>query len=88
MSEVTGDWEDQAQEHRERQRLASLDLAKCHAIFETDPRGQKLLDLWRDLAKRRVPVNASIDEYARAEAIRSFVQTIEDQLKFAKTEGR
>lgn len=77
------DWLDEEAQAAQRQALAdqSLQVAALHSLFVTDPRGVQLLEMWRGTANVRVPVNASIDQYARAEAFRSFVQTIEDQVK-------
>jgi hypothetical protein len=77
------DWLDEnKQDERRKQRAdEELAVASLHSIFVSDPRGRKLLELWRATTNARVPVNATIDQYARAEALRSFVQTIEDQIK-------
>lgn len=74
---------------REEQRSKSLDFARLHLLFVEDARGRELLDFWqKTVMRKRVPVNATVQEYAAHEAVRSFVQTIEDQLRFAQTEGR
>lgn len=73
----------EAQEFRDAQLSKAIELAKLHTIFTLDERGRQLLALWKQLADQRVPVNASIDQYARTEAIRSFVRTIEDQIAIA-----
>lgn len=79
------DWfdDDAVAAHQASVQMASLQVSRLHTIFATDPRGVQLLEMWREVAQRRVPVNATIDEYARAEAVRSFVQTIEDHIKLA-----
>ena len=73
---------------REEAGVQALNFARLHQIFVTDPAAKKLLEHWKLLANVRVPVNATVDQYARAEAVRSFVQTIEDQIKFATHDGR
>lgn len=55
-----------------------------HSVFLTDDRAKALLVLWEQACDRRVPVNASIQEYAAAEAVRSFVQTVKNQIALAK----
>lgn len=84
------DWLDsEAQAASKEQQLSkALEIARLHQVFITNPAAKQLLDLWKRAANQRVPVNATIDQYARAEAIRSFVQTIEDQINFAVHDGR
>lgn len=82
MIEVT---EGETQNLRDAQRAKAIELAKLHTIFTLDERGRQLFKLWKQLADQRVPVNATVDQYARAEAIRSFVRTIEDQIAISAT---
>ncbi len=73
---------------KEAQRVAALDFARLHLVFEQDPRAKKLLETWRSqFVEQRVGVLNTIQQYAAYEATRSFVLTILDQLKFAHTEG-
>lgn len=84
------DWLDGAntQNLREQAQAKALEFARLHQVFVTNPAAKQLLAHWKKLADVRVPVNATIDQYARAEAIRSFVQTIEEQINFATHDGR
>lgn len=76
-------------EAREVQRQKALEVAKLYTVFTTDPRGQQLLAMWDEqLARQRTPVNATIQEYAANEAVRTFVEGIRTQIRFATTEGR
>lgn len=72
-----------------KQREQNLEFARLHKVFEEDPRGRELLEFWqKTVMRKRVPANATLQEYAAHEAVRCFIQTIEDQLRFATTEGR
>lgn len=81
--ETEENWDQGSELKRAEIQDAAMELAKLHTIFTNDERGKKLLELWRLTANVRVPVNATLDQYARAEAIRSFVQTIEQQINIA-----
>ncbi len=85
-----GDWLDDPRVavKRDTAMTAALNVARLHQVFVSEPRAKQLFDLWKQAANQRVPVNATIDQYARAEALRSFIQTIEDQIKFAAHDGR
>lgn len=84
MNEETEDnWGDVSAELRKAIKDDSMSIAKLHTVFTLDERGRQLLKMWQATARRRVPVGASIDEYARAEAMRTFVDIIEEQLKIA-----
>ena len=72
-----------------QRREQNLEFARLHKVFDEDARARELLDFWRrTVVRKRVPVNASIQEYAAHEAVRAFISVIEDQLRFAQTEGR
>jgi hypothetical protein len=71
---------------RDEQRRQALEMAQLHLVFESDPRARELLDIWtKTFLRRRVSVNAPHTEYAATEAMRSFVQTIHDQIAVAKS---
>lgn len=86
-----GDWlesMDDPEGARQAQKDRGLDFAKMHLVFLEDARGRALIEFWqKTVLRKRVPVNASVQEYAAHEAVRNFVQTIEDQIRFAQTEG-
>ena len=69
---------------KQRQDAAVKSTAALHAVFLSDPRAKELLALWEQAADRRVPINATIQEYAAAEAVRTFVATIKAQIAIAK----
>lgn len=73
----------ESDQFRNQQRAKQIEFAKLHTVFLLDERARQLLASWRKVAAQRVPVNATIDQYARAEAVRSFVATIEDQIAIA-----
>ncbi len=75
----------EAEQFRHNQRNQAIELAKLHTVFVLDERARQLLALWKRTANQRVPCGASLDQYARAEAIRSFVSTIEDQIAIAQS---
>jgi len=66
----------------ERQRFAAL-----HSVFILDARAKELLKYWQETARERTPVNATIQEYAAREAVRSHVQMIEEQIVLAQKGG-
>lgn len=74
---------------QEANRNLALEVAKLYTVFLDEPRAKQLLALWTEqLANKRTPVNAPIQEYAANEAVRAFVEGIRQQIKFATTEGR
>jgi len=82
---LSNDWfDDKYAEARKAMQADAIENAKAHELFVTDPRAKKLLKLWKHLADVRVQPGASLDYYARAEALRSFVKTIEEQIEIAK----
>lgn len=57
--------------------------------FVLNPSGRQLLAQWDSaLLRKRVPVNATVNEYVWAESRRAFVQEILQQIEFAQSEGR
>lgn len=69
-------------------REAAIETAKLYSVFVNDERGRQLLALWdQQLLNRRVPEGASLDHYARAEALRSFVAGIHEQIRMATQRG-
>ncbi len=57
--------------------------------FVLNPSGRALLEHWDSrLLRKRVPVNASLNEYVAVEAQRTFIQDILQQIEFAQSEGR
>jgi hypothetical protein len=63
----------------------ALTLAQLHvAVFARSPAGADLLAQWTDrMRKKRVAVNASVQEYAAVEAVRDFVEGIHRQIELA-----
>lgn len=80
------DFETQADEQRAQQEAAALERAQLHAeLFLRHPAGKALLADWDAMfMKQRVDPGSSIDAYARAEAMRSFLQAIHDYIEMAQ----
>lgn len=72
------------------QHAKAVEFAKLYVeTFVFNPSGAKLLQHWdKTLLRYRVPVNATINEYAAVEARRAFIQQIHNELEFARSEGR
>lgn len=78
--------EDEQAEQREREADQALAYAQQHLVFETDPRAAAILKSWEEqVVNTVIPVGAPIDAYARAEAVRAFVNMIRRQVNIAKT---
>lgn len=91
MAEVAGDWlNPNADAQRDEQRRKAVEFAQHYVeAFQRNPAGRIILDHWtRALARKRVPVTATIQEYAAVEAVRAFVEDINAQLQLAQTEGK
>jgi hypothetical protein len=75
---------------RDEQQAKAVEFAKLYVeAFVFNPAGAKLLEHWnRTLLHYRIPVNATINEYAAVEARRAFVQQIYNEIEFARSEGR
>lgn len=75
---------------REQQHAKAVEFAKLYVeAFVFNPSGAKLLEHWnKTLLHYRIPVNATINEYAAVEARRAFVQQIYNEIEFARSEGR
>lgn len=70
-------------------KAARLEVASLYLVFTRDPVAKRLLAMWDEqLGRKRVPVNATVQEYAATEAVRAFVDGIHRQIEFATTEGR
>lgn len=75
-------------EQREAQHKLAVGFAKNYLLFVHDARGRDLLEHWRKtLVRKRTPVRAEIQEYARDAALREFVQQIDDQITLAESGG-
>jgi hypothetical protein len=77
-------FEQEQAEAREKQRAAQIDHDSLYTIFTSDERAMRLLALWKDAAKKIVPVNATLQEYVASTKMREWVQTIEDSIERAK----
>lgn len=81
--------EGEAQDAREKQRVAAVEFAKLYEVFVDDPRAAALLQHWTDSVEQRdTAPSASIQEYAHAEGTRMFIRGIKRQVKLAQTEGK
>lgn len=90
MSEVLGDWMDPGQEvTKDAELQQAIDFAKLYLVFETHPAAKAILAQWdKTLRRRRIAVNASLQEYAAHCAQRDFIEAIHQQIEFARNEGR
>jgi hypothetical protein len=84
MNEGKLPFEVEAEANAERQRKQFSEISDLHTIFIHDERARRLLDMWKRAARVRTPPGSPIDVYARKEAIREFVETIEDQVEIAR----
>jgi hypothetical protein len=55
------------------------------AVFVSNDAGRQLLAHWTQALNKRVPVNATINDYVAIEAQRAFVQDIHNQIAIART---
>ena len=68
--------------------IKEREFAQLYRVFVDDGRGAQLLAHWEKvLMRRRVPVGASVQEYAAVEAVRDFVQQIRDQIEMSNNQG-
>lgn len=85
---MTEDWLSTGPEPTDQQKAMqreALKLAQLHlAVFARNPDGVALLTQWTDrMRRKRVPVNASVQEYAAVEAVRDFIEGIHRQIELA-----
>lgn len=79
------DWlEGDSEEARQAQAEAGLVLAKNYLVFRQDPRAAFLLKQWEESVEQMVPAGSPIDAYARAEALRAFVNVIRRHIAIAE----
>lgn len=80
------DWlEPDRDELLDKQRKEGLHIASLYLVFEQDPRGKELLKMWKiGFGRRRTPTHAPIAEYAANDAVRAFIDEIENQIELAK----
>lgn len=63
-----------------------LEFARNYLVFVQDPRAKAILGYWtKTLGKRRTPVDASLQSYARNEEMRAFLEGIHEQIVKAET---
>lgn len=83
---MSQDWLDSDEEKiaRAEQVAKAREFAQNYLVFEQDGRARALLEHWEQtLLGKRTPVNATIQEYAAAEAVRAFVAGIKHQIALA-----
>lgn len=62
-----------------------LVFAQKYLVFKAEPRARDLLAHWTALARKaRIPANATLGEYAAANAFRELVEGIHSQIEFAE----
>jgi hypothetical protein len=73
-------------DQRAQQIAAQHRKAQLYRVFEDDPRGRELLKHWEMVVlRRRLPPSSSLQEFAYDAAQKGFVQFIQEQLEFAKS---
>lgn len=92
MAEEKDDWLfPDAADQRAQTEEQGLVFAQKYLVFggpTSDPRARDLLEHWTAIARRkRLPVNASVQEYAAANAFRELVEGIHAQIEFATKGG-
>lgn len=72
---------------KEEQLAREIEFAKLYVeTFVLNPSGKKLLQHWdKTLLRRRLPVNATLNEYVSTEARRAFVQEILNNIELAQS---
>lgn len=74
---------------QEAEQRKALDFAKLYLVFETHSAAKEILAQWdKTLRRRRIAVNASLQEYAAHCAQRDFIEAIHLQIELAHNEGR
>ncbi len=67
--------------------VEALKRAQLYLIFETGD-GKTLLKTWQDFVRgMKLAPNASVQEYAAANAVREFVEGVSKQIDFAHNRG-
>lgn len=88
MVEENHDWLfPNAEKQRAEIEEKGLVFAQKYLVFggpTSDPRARELLEYWTGIARRkRIPVEASAQEYAAANAFRELIEGIHAQIEFA-----
>ncbi len=88
MTEENEDWLfPQAGEQRAEIKEKGLVFAQKYLVFSgqtADPRARELLEHWTAIVRKTpIPRDASVQEYAAANAFREFVEGIHSQIDFA-----
>jgi hypothetical protein len=86
---VSEDWLNDGEAQRRAQQ-DNLNFAKLYVeVFVNNAAGKAILSQWTNgIGKKRTPVNGTLQEYAANEAVRVFIQAIQDQIDLAQSEGR
>lgn len=76
-----------AEKQKAAQEEKGLIFAQKYLVFSgptADPRARDLLTHWTNLVRKTpIPRNASVQEYAAANAFREFVEGLHSQVEFA-----
>lgn len=88
MAEEREDWLfPKAGEQRAKQEEKGLIFAQKYMVFAgptSDPRARDLFEHWTALVRKTpIPRNASVQEYAAANAFREFIEGIHSQVELA-----
>lgn len=88
MEKEKDDWLfPQAEQQKAEREEKGLVFAQKYMVFggpTADPRARELLEYWTTIARRtRIPVGASAQEYAAANAFRELIEGIHAQIEFA-----
>lgn len=88
MTQENEDWlYPNAGKQRAEMEEKGLIFAQKYLVFggpTSDPRARELLEHWTRIARRkRIPANATVQEYATHNALRELVEGIHGQIEFA-----
>lgn len=83
---LTGDARnDVSDTQKKEQQDKAVEFAQLYLCFVDDPRARELLDHWdKTIRRRRIAVSSSIQEYAAHNAIRDFIEQIQQQIEIAQ----
>jgi hypothetical protein len=80
------DFEGETAEVQGAQAQRAVEFANLYtAVFVSNDAGRQLLAHWTQALNKRVPVNATLNDYVAVEAQRAFVQDIHNQIAIART---
>lgn len=80
------EFEGEQREAQDAQAAKAVEFANLYtAVFVSNEAGRQLLAHWTQSLNKRVPVNATLNDYVATEAVRAFVADIHNQILIART---